>query len=76
MAKEKTVIFNYGFLKDKIVQKCKTQAVFASELGISKQSLSNKLNNKSMFSHEEIYNSAIILELDETDIVRCFFIRR
>ena len=46
MAKEKTIAFNYGFLKDKITQVCKTQANFAARLGISKQSLSNKLNNK------------------------------
>ena len=76
MAKERTINFNYGFLKDKITQVCGTQAIFAQRLGISKQSLSGKLNNKNMFSHEEIYKASTILGLSELEITRCFFISR
>ena len=76
MAKEKTIAFNYGFLKDKITQVCKTQANFAARLGISKQSLSYKLNNKTMFSHEEIYKTSVILSLSDMEVSRCFFIPR
>lgn len=74
MAKGKTMDFSYGFLKDKITQVCGTQAEFAKRLGISKQCLSNKLNNKNMFSHEEIFKSSVILDLSEPEIMRCFFI--
>lgn len=76
MAKEKTIDFNYGFLKDKITQVCGTQAAFAARLGVSKQTLSNKLNNKNTFSHEEIYKTSTILDLSESEIMRCFFIPR
>ncbi len=76
MKATKTVSFNYGFLKDKITQMCGTQAVFAEKLGISKQSLSNKLNNKSQFSHDEIYRISVLLQLDNAEIGRCFFIAR
>lgn len=66
---------NYGFLKAKIQEKCGNQVVFAKELGISPQSLSAKLNNKSSFSHEQITKSKEILKLNTEDLERCFFIR-
>ena len=70
------ILKNYGFLKDKIKEKCGSQAMFARLLGISKQSLSAKLNNKVPFSHGEIFKSIKILELNNTDLERCFFMPR
>ena len=46
--------FDYSKLRGKIREKYKTQEVFAGELGISAASLSDKLNEKSDFSHGEI----------------------
>ena len=76
MKREKTVNFYYGFLRDKITEKCGTQEVLAKRLGISKQSLSNKLNNKTMFTHDEMYRLSVILQLDSNEVERCFFIAR
>ncbi len=72
----KKILMNYGFLKEKISDKCGTQEAFAKRLGISKQSLSNKLNNKTSFTHSEIFESMVILELNNTDLERCFFMPR
>ena len=46
--------FDYSKLRGKIREKYKTQEVFAGGLGISAASLSDKLNEKSDFSHGEI----------------------
>ena len=46
--------FDYSKLRGKIREKYKTQEIFAGELGISAASLSDKLNEKSDFSHGEI----------------------
>lgn len=67
---------NYGFLKAKIVESCGNQKNFAEKLGISVQSLSEKLNNKKPFKHEEIEKSRVILSLDGVELERCFFIRK
>jgi transcriptional regulator with XRE-family HTH domain len=72
----KKILMNYGFLKEKITIKCGTQEEFAKRLGISKQSLSNKLNNKTAFTHEEIFKSMNILELNNVDLECCFFMPR
>lgn len=46
--------FDYSKLRGIIREKYKTQGAFADELGISAASLSDKLNEKSDFSHGEI----------------------
>lgn len=66
-------MFNYNFLKGKIVEKCGSQAKFAESLGVSDQSLSAKLLNKIKFSQEEIYKTIKILELTDSETIKCFF---
>ena len=46
--------FDYSKLRGKIREKYGTQGLFADELGISAATLSDKLNEKSDFSHGEI----------------------
>ena len=46
--------FDYSKLRGIIREKYKTQGALADELGISAASLSDKLNEKSDFSHGEI----------------------
>lgn len=65
--------FNYIFLKDKIARKYGSQSNFAKALNISYQEMSNKINNKSSFSQEQIYTAVQLLNLSESEVVSCFF---
>lgn len=64
---------NYSFLRGKIVEVCGSNNAFAEKLGISTQELSNKLNNKSSFTQEQIDEAIIILSLNSSEVVKCFF---
>lgn len=64
---------NYSFLRGKIVEVCGSNTVFAEKLGISTQELSNKLNNKSSFTQEQIDEAIVILSLNECELRKCFF---
>lgn len=64
---------NYIFLKDKIKKIYGTNAEFAKAIGITNQELSNKLNNKSSFTQEQIIACVDLLSLNESDVYACFF---
>lgn len=66
-------VFNYIFLKDKIAKKFGSQSNFAKAMNISYQEMSNKLNNKTSFSQDQIYAAVQLLSLSETEVVSCFF---
>lgn len=65
--------FNYIFLKDKIAKKFGSQSNFAKAMNISYQEMSNKINNKTSFSQDQIYTAVQLLNLSETEVVSCFF---
>lgn len=67
---------NYSFLRGKIVEKCSTQANFAQKLGISLQELNKKLNNKGYFSQNQMYDAVEILDLNDEEFKKCFFLRK
>ena len=56
-------MYNYNFLKGKIVEKCGTQTKFAELLGISVQALTKKLQNNGLFSQNQIDQSIELLDL-------------
>lgn len=58
---------NYSKLEGKIKEVCDTQDVFAKKLGISRASLSKKLNGKVPFTQDEMLKSKEILNLDSVD---------
>ena len=68
-------MYNYDVLRGKIVEKCKTQANFASKLGISIQELNKKLTNKANFTQSQIESSLHILDLNDEELKKCFFLR-
>ena len=65
--------FDYNKLRGEIRAKYKTQKCFAKEIGISATSLSDKLNEKSDFSHSEIITSCYKLNIALDDIPAYFF---
>lgn len=65
--------FLYSKLKGKIKEKYGTQEAFAKRLGISRTSLSLKLNNLSEFSQREIMDSITLLGLNGAEVDEYFF---
>lgn len=66
-------MFDYNKLRGRIREICGTQDVFAKALGISKTTLSQKINNHVEFTQKEIEFSVDILKIDKSDITDYFF---
>ena len=65
--------FDYSFLKGRIVEIYGNQEKFAEKLGISRQSLSQKMTQRTQWKQKEICRSISLLSLDSTEVVSCFF---
>lgn len=65
--------FCYNKLRGRIKEICGTNERFAELMGISNATISAKLNNKSEFSHSEIYKATEILKLNRSEIPQYFF---
>lgn len=68
--------FDYSKLKGKIIEKYGTQAEFAKEFGVSKNSFSMKMNNKISFSTNDILKITNMLNIDKDDISSYFFTQK
>ena len=65
--------FEYSKLRGRIRERFATEGLFAREIGVSKQTLSAKLNNKVLFSQREIKKMCSILDIATEDIPAYFF---
>ena len=65
--------FDYSKLKGKIREICGTQEKFAEALGRTDTTINNKLNNKSLFTQDEILNSVEVLRISPNEIAEYFF---
>ncbi len=65
--------YGYRRLRGKIVELYGTNGEFAKALGISKNSLSLKLNNKSGFLQSDIVKWCDLLQIPMTEIAEYFF---
>lgn len=65
--------FDYQKLKGKIVEKTKNQENLASQMGVTKQSLNQKLNNKVAFKQSDIVTISTLLEISKVEIPEYFF---
>lgn len=65
--------FNYEKLRGRIREKMSSDTVFAKRLGISKTSLSLRLNNQIHFSQRDIYRSMRILQISPEELGVYFF---
>ena len=57
-------MYDYSKLKGRIVEVCGTHSKFADQMGITKASLSNKLNEKNYFKQDEIRKAMDILKIE------------
>ena len=69
-------MFDYKKLRGKIREVFGTQENFANALGISKVSLSLKLNNTRDFTQGEISKAAALLEIKPSDVPAYFFAQK
>lgn len=67
------VSFSYGKLRGKIKEVFGTQERFADALGMSKATLSLKLNNSSEFTQQEMMESMMLLNLNFSQMDEYFF---
>lgn len=67
------MLFLYNKLRGKIKEVCGSDAVFAERMGVSKATISAKLNNKTEFSQPEILLATSILGIDASEIPLYFF---
>ena len=65
--------YRYNKLRGRIVEKYGTQSKFAEALGLSNNSLSNKLNCKIGFSQEDILKWSQLLDIGSSDFYEYFF---
>ena len=66
-------MFNYNKLRGKIKEVFNTQAAFAKEMGMSRTSLCEKLNNKVEFTQKEIEKAIELLHIPKEEIPIYFF---
>lgn len=65
--------YSYSKLRGRIIEKYGTQEKFARELGISKNSLSLKMNGKTSFSQEDVIKWCTLLNIATENIGEYFF---
>ncbi len=66
------MLFDYQKLRGRIVEKYGSQGAFAFVYGISENSLSRKMNNKSRFTSDDIVKISQMLEIPK-DLVGVYF---
>lgn len=66
--------YDYSKLRGRIVEKCGTQAKFATLMGFSERSCSLKLTGKVPFTQPEIIKACETLGIAEGDIGSYFFV--
>lgn len=67
------IMYNYSKLKGRVTECFDTQENFANAMGMSRVSISQKLNNISYFSQYEIDKACGLLSIDTTEIPTYFF---
>lgn len=66
--------FNHSRLRGKIRECGMTETLLAKSIGMTRNSLSDKLNGKSYFKTIEIYKICAVLGIDLKDIDYYFFV--
>lgn len=66
-------VYNYSKLRGRIVERFGTMSAFADSMGITKQTLSKKLNGRSGLSQRDIECWSNQLGVSEDDLVSYFF---
>ncbi|RFE01118.1 DUF739 family protein [Streptococcus parauberis] len=65
--------YDYSKLEGRIIEKFGTRDSFAKALGLTQKSLSDKLNNKTIWKQPQISKARELLEIPEEDTHLYFF---
>lgn len=65
--------FDYSRLRGRIVEKYGTQTAFVKDFGISENSFSLKMNNKTAFSVDDIIKICDMLKISKNEVGDYFF---
>ena len=68
--------FDYSRLLGKIVEKFNTREKFATAMNLSADSISDKLNNKTIWKQSDIDKATYLLNIDTTEIGLYFFYKK
>lgn len=68
--------FDFGKLRGRIVEKYGSQAAFARAFGVSKNTFSKKMNNKTRFTSGDIVKMADMLGIPDSEVGTYFFTRK
>lgn len=64
---------NYQKLKGRIVEICGSQRAFADKIGVTEQTITNKITGKSQFDLNDVITWCKALEIAREDIADYFF---
>ena len=64
---------DYSKLRGRIVEKFGKYYVFAEALGVSTHTLSERLNNQSAWSHDDMSKAIVLLEIPDGEVGAYFF---
>jgi hypothetical protein len=67
------MVYDYSKLEGRIVEKFSTRENFAKSLGVTTKSISEKLNNKTIWKQPEISKAMELLSISGKDIESYFF---
>ena len=67
------MVYDYSKLEGRIVEKFSTRENFAKSLGITTKTMSEKLNNKTIWKQPEISKAIELLSISGEDIESYFF---
>lgn len=67
------MVYDYSKLEGKIVEKFGTRESFAKAMGITSKSISDKLNNKTIWKQPEISKAKDLLSISGTETDAYFF---
>lgn len=65
--------YTYNKLRGRIIEKYGTQGKFAEKLGVSKNSVSKKMNCQTEFSQEDIIQWSMMLNIQKDEYGEYFF---
>lgn len=65
--------YDYSKLRGRIKEKYGTQEIFSRDMGLSSAALSQRLNNMTKFSQDEIVLACDILAIPDGEIMQYFF---
>lgn len=65
--------FDYNKLRGRIIEKYGNQASFAQAYGVSENTLSKKMNNKTRFNSDDIIKMSKMLDIGKDEVGSYFF---